>query len=119
MSHTGSGCRCASVFLALVLLWPGAAADDLPPGILLLSRIKRHMREEIAHLPDYTCLQTVRRFRDKGPADTVVLQVLYAGGKELYASPGTRDSGTQDRGRSPAADSAEPGYSRSPCMRSS
>ena len=86
-------------FLAVASLAAVAqdASDGLPPGVLLLSRIKRHMREELAHLPDYTCLQTAQRY-DK-PAgtkgvlklfDTLRLEVLDSGDKELYAPPGAR-----------------------------
>jgi hypothetical protein len=74
-----------------------AAADDLAPEILLLSRIKRHVKAEVGRLPDYTCLQTTARYRrtagakpSNAPVDTLVLEVLNAGPKELYASPGSR-----------------------------
>jgi hypothetical protein len=84
--------------LLLVLAAAAAIPQDLPPGVLLLSRIKRHVRQEMAALPDYTCLQTTRRFRKnsgtKGqllPSDTLRLEVLYTGDRELYASPGDRD----------------------------
>jgi hypothetical protein len=86
--------------IAAFLLLPAAArgADDLPAWVLLLSRIKRHMREELARLPDYTCLETMQRYRrvpgGKPPLkqlDTVLLEVLYAGDKELYGSPGARN----------------------------
>jgi hypothetical protein len=88
-----------AAILALLAFAPAAlAADDLPPGVLLLSRIKRHVREQVERLPDYTCLQTNTRYRrDPGqrapayPTDVVVLEVLNAGSKELYASPGARD----------------------------
>jgi hypothetical protein len=81
------------ISLALVL-----AAQDLPPGVLLLSRIKRHLRDELTHLPDYTCLETAQRqVRSAGaksdlkPMDTVRLEVLYTGTHELYAAPGDLD----------------------------
>lgn len=70
------------------------SGDGLPPGILLLSRIKRHVREELARLPDYTCLETEQRFAKPAgrsvmkPLDTLRLEVLDTGDKELYASPG-------------------------------
>jgi hypothetical protein len=91
-------------FLAVLLLAApfGARAQDgpdgLPPGVLLLSRIKRHIREDMAHLPDYTCLQTSQRYqRGAGPKevlkplDTLRLEVLDSGDKELYAPPGARN----------------------------
>src|SRR5579883_721497 len=91
------------VLAVLVVLAPfvGLAQDTpdgLPPGILLLSQIKRHVREELAHLPDYTCLQTARRYQKDGspksvlkPLDIQRLEVLDSGDKELYAPPGARN----------------------------
>src|SRR5579883_3180472 len=81
----------------------GAMADTsadaragLPEGTLLLARIKRHVAEEMARLPDYTCLETAERYV-KAPAervlralDTLRLEVLDSGDKELYARPGAR-----------------------------
>src|SRR5262249_44167044 len=70
--------------------------------ILLLSRIKRHMREELARLPDYTCLETAQRYRTAGgkggakPLDTMRIEILYSGKKEMYASPGARSFQDED-----------------------
>jgi hypothetical protein len=83
----------------LALAFTGVSAQEvqLPPGILLLSRIKRHVRQELEHLPEYTCLQTVQRYvtreAAKGrlePLDTLRLEILYTGHRELYASPGAQ-----------------------------
>jgi hypothetical protein len=82
----------------LNLLWWIAAvlpAQTLPPGTLLLARTKAHLREEIAHLPDCSCLETIHRdYRPAGgrmrPLDTIRLEVLAAGNRELFASPGDR-----------------------------
>jgi hypothetical protein len=81
---------------ALLVLALGA--QDLPPSVLLLSRIKRHMRQELTHLPDYTCLETAQRQArpagskgDPKPMDVVRLEVLYTGKHELYAAPGDLD----------------------------
>jgi hypothetical protein len=80
-----------------IVVWSAtfAAAADLPPGTILLARIKAHLRQELAALPDCSCLQTVRR--DYRPArgrmqalDTIRLEVLASGGRELFASPGER-----------------------------
>lgn len=38
-----------------------AVAQDLPPGVLLLSRIKRHVKEELQRQPNVICLETVQR----------------------------------------------------------
>lgn len=90
-------------WLTLVLLAtvaPAAAAqeDSLPPGIVLLSRVKQRIGREMDHLPEYTCLETVQRFtksaRPKAelePLDTLRLEILYTGKKELYSSPGGRE----------------------------
>jgi len=79
----------------------GAAGQDLAPEVLLLARIKNHLREEFAHLPNYTCLETIARFHKEagGPAkratrmqplDTVRLEIVYSNGREWYGSPGGR-----------------------------
>ena len=52
----------ASLALACV-----GVAQNLAPDVLLLRDIKSHMREELSRLPNYTCLETVARFR-RGPA---------------------------------------------------
>jgi hypothetical protein len=83
--------------LALAAMAPLFAAQEIAPEVMLLSRVRDHAREELAHLPNYTCLETMRRFL-KGAAakatlrafDTVRLEVLYTDGKEFYASPGDR-----------------------------
>ena len=81
----------------LGLAW-AAAAQDLPPGTLLLARVKTHMREELARLPNCSCLETVRRDHQPAggrmaPLDTVRLEVLYSDRRELYTSPGERSFG--------------------------
>ena len=72
-----------------------AGAQDLPPDVLLLARVKAHMRAELARLPNCSCLETVHRdYQPAGgkmrPLDTVRLEVLYSDRHELYASPGDR-----------------------------
>ena len=81
--------------LACLGLVPAAAAQGLPPGVLLLARVKAHMREELARLPNCSCLETVRRDHQTAggrmrPLDTIRLEVLYSDHRELYASPGDR-----------------------------
>jgi len=75
-----------------------AAPQDLPPGVLLVSRVKAHVKEQMAHMPQYTCLETFERSRKRpGPEgelasqDTVRLEVLFTGHKEFFDSPGGRD----------------------------
>ncbi|HTD43810.1 MAG TPA: hypothetical protein VK687_06495, partial [Bryobacteraceae bacterium] len=78
------------------LILPAAAfAQDLPPEVLLLSRVRRHVQEELQRLPNISCLETVQREHKPArgkvqPLDTVRLEVLNNGRKELFASPGDR-----------------------------
>jgi hypothetical protein len=87
----------ASLVLASV-----GAPQDLAPDAQLLSRIKSHMREELSHAPNYTCLETIYRFRrDRGfhplsharlaALDKVRLDIVYSNHREWYGSPGDRN----------------------------
>jgi hypothetical protein len=93
-----------------------AIAQDLAPEVLLLSHIKTHLRYEFAHLPNYTCLETIARFQrakkrvakprrthsanamdhskvESGPfvpVDTVRLEVACSDHHEWYGLPGAR-----------------------------
>lgn len=76
---------------ALLAAWCAAARDEDP----LLARIMAHTLQELAHLPDCTCLETLLREHkqpeNRGamrPLDTVRFEVLYSRGRELYGSPG-------------------------------
>jgi hypothetical protein len=86
----------AAFTLAACLIFAGAIpAQDLPPGVLLLSRVKRHVKEELQRLPNISCLETAQREYQpaKGvmrPLDTVRLEVLTDGEKELFSAPGDR-----------------------------
>ena len=93
--------RLAIVALALAPF--AGTSQDLPPGVMLLARIKSHMAEKFERLPDYTCLETVQRFhRNPGPnralkaLDTLRLEILYSKHQDLYASPGDRQFRTAD-----------------------
>ena len=63
-------------FALAVLLTALLPGQDLPPGLLLLVRVKQHGRATFEHIPDYTCQQTVSRSerpldsRSFTPADT-------------------------------------------------
>ncbi len=79
--------------VGLMLAVVGLTAQDLPPEVLMLARIRANVAEAVGHLPDCTCLETVARLarpagRKPRPLDTVVLQILFSGGHELFASPG-------------------------------
>jgi len=71
------------------------SAQGLGPGVLLLARVKAHIRAELARLPNCSCLQTIQRQRRPAggvmrPLDTVRLEVLFSDHKEFFASPGER-----------------------------
>src|SRR5215467_72974 len=88
--------KSARLMVVAGLILAGAAiAQDLLPEVLLLSRVQRHIREELQHLPNVTCLETTQREYQpaKGkmrPLDTVRLEVLTDGNREFFASPGDR-----------------------------
>ena len=83
----------------LLLAWicvasSGHAADlDAPQ---LLARIRTQMAQTLAHLPDYTCRETIERSIRTPPSkryenrDTLRVDVAYLNGRELYAWPGDR-----------------------------
>jgi hypothetical protein len=73
---------------------PAAFAQPLAREVVLLAHVKAHVREALAHLPNYTCLETMERFSRASTehrlkfVDSVRMEVLYSGGAELYAAPG-------------------------------
>jgi hypothetical protein len=104
MMHFGN------VAAALLVLASAAPAQNLPPDVLLLARIKSHMRQELSHLPNYTCLETIARFHKEPdrrsklpeqlkPLDTVRLEIIYSNHREWYASPGDRNLDADDPAR--------------------
>ena len=79
---------------------------ELPRDLLLLRDIKLRMRENLAHVPNYTCLETVARGRHGPPSlvvavpgksvpfrriDTLRFEVAEVDGEELFAFPGNHD----------------------------
>ena len=84
---------CRIAFVGCVLA-AAAAAQDLSPEMILLSRIKAHMATELAQLPNYTCLETIARFHKEPraprlkPLDSMGLEVVYSGRHEWYGLPG-------------------------------
>lgn len=72
-----------------------APAQPPDPADPLLAQITAQVLQQVAQLPDCTCLETLTRHHrppgDPGPVrplDTVRLEVLYLDGKELFSSPG-------------------------------
>jgi len=83
--------------VALILTLTAAAtlvAQDLPEWVLNLSRIKRHTRAELQHLPNYTCFETVARYDKAASAhgfkqhDVLRLEVAVVDGKESLSLAG-------------------------------
>jgi hypothetical protein len=80
--------------LALLLFGIGGLpAQPLPPEVLTLARIRAGVKQAVERLPDCTCVETVDRFwkpagKELKPLDRAVLQILFSGGKELFAAPG-------------------------------
>ncbi|HLN00058.1 MAG TPA: hypothetical protein VK335_12290 [Bryobacteraceae bacterium] len=82
------------VFAGLMVTGVGFA-QDLPPGVLVLSRTRDHIKEELQRLENISCLETVQREHQPPtgkmrPLDTVRLEVLFDGHKEFFTSPGGR-----------------------------
>lgn len=79
----------------------GAIADDAAskqqePPAALLGTVRQRMAQNLAHLPNYTCLQTIERTQRRAPSrrftllDTVRLEVALVNGKELFSWPGEK-----------------------------
>jgi hypothetical protein len=85
----------------LLALAATSTPQDFPPGILLLAHIRDRARADLAHLPSYTCLETIQRFQRHNAArlrrlDTVQLEVFYSGDHEWYGAPGGRAIAERD-----------------------
>ena len=71
-----------------------APLEPLKPETIQLSRIRIRAVENLSHLPNYTCRETIERSIRKPPAnrfqlvDTVRLEVALVKGKELFGWPG-------------------------------
>ena len=83
--------------ILLLLLAAGMStglAGDLPPELLLLSRFKQKVRQDIGRLANCICIETIERsVREPGSnsflfLDRVRLEVTTAGKKELLTWPG-------------------------------
>src|SRR5271165_1271956 len=62
-----------------------------------LSQIREHMMSNLAHLPDYTCVEMVERTQRKRgarkfqPLDRLRLEVAVVDGREMFGWPGARN----------------------------
>src|SRR5260370_30837715 len=85
--------RLAAGVILSVLAIPGSAQSSLPPEVLLLSRIRRHTKDDLSHLPNFTCLETIERSTRNSPLkpfdvrDVVQVEVAHVGEGELFAWP--------------------------------
>jgi len=72
------------------------------PGDRELARFKDKARQEMARVPNYTCLETIERakrplsLRDFLPIDNIRLEVSSVDGKEMFARPGGSSFDNQD-----------------------
>ncbi len=86
------------VFLYAGMGWLGAQeqAGTLPPDLMLLSKVRYHALENLVHLPNYTCVETVERSRRGARTkkfqliDTLRLEVALVDGKEMFGWPGAK-----------------------------
>jgi len=81
------------------------AQPELSPDLLLLSKIKIQIAQNLIRLPDYTCQQTTERSRRRMPdrkfelIDTVRLEVAMVEGNELYGWPGANRMAESEIGK--------------------
>jgi hypothetical protein len=85
--------RAWALIAIVAVLGTKARADDLPVHILNLAREEHAIADELKHLPDYTCTETVDRFLAEGSKplkqdDRIVIDIAIANKHELYAWPG-------------------------------
>jgi hypothetical protein len=83
--------------LVVLALASGAAAQDLAPETILVARLRDRLRDQLAHLPDYTCLENIVRYHREPsprakllPLDRLRLELLYSGSHEWNGWPGAR-----------------------------
>ena len=85
----------AGLFTISLTMTAGAAAAQAPEEGQLI-RFKEKIRQDMANVPNYTCLETIERMHRERhshtfkPVDTVRLEVSSVAGKELFAWPGAR-----------------------------
>jgi len=85
-----------TVLLSALLIPLVPAEAQLQPEIVLLSKIREHVKRELAASENYTCVETIARSGRKtadGPIaliDTVRFEVARTAGKELFSFPGER-----------------------------
>jgi hypothetical protein len=86
--------RLTTCIILGALALPAFPQSSVAPEILLLSRIKRHTAADLAHLPNFTCLETIERSTRYSPLkpfdvkDVIRVEVAHLGERELFAWPG-------------------------------
>jgi hypothetical protein len=79
--------------LVLLVNSLAVAQTDLPPEVLLLSRIKRNVADTLNRLPSYACLENIDRSVRESPRkaihdlDALRLEVVVNDGRELFSWP--------------------------------
>jgi len=88
------GPMCRAWLLALLAGLPRWAPAAPGGDEVLLSRIRQKMAETLTRMPDYTCVQTIERWREGDPCaecgswERLRLEVAVIGGRERFAWPG-------------------------------
>jgi hypothetical protein len=87
----------------VALLWAVSGwAQELPPDLALIARIRVRMDEVLNRLPNYTCVQTIERSVRHAPrrnfslVDTVRLEVAMVDNREMFAWPGSKKFSDKD-----------------------
>jgi hypothetical protein len=87
--------RLAAFGLGLAVLSAAALpAQDLPQWVRQIARIKLQEKQNLQHIPNYVCSETVERARKKAKSafferlDTLRFDVAHVGNKDLLALPG-------------------------------
>jgi hypothetical protein len=79
----------------------GAAGGEDPDA--LLQRIKARMSEHLTQLPNYTCHETIQRYMNDGGSlrhlDSLDLDVVFSGKRELYSRTGSDQFGEEPVGK--------------------
>ena len=92
--------------------------DELPRGFMRLAKIKLRMQENLARIPNYTCLETITRGR-RGPdrlviavpgkevpfrrMDVLRLEVAQVDGTDFSPTPASTTSRRRSLANSPTA----------------
>jgi hypothetical protein len=85
--------RMIAVALTLMCL---RAQTALPPDLDSLTKIRTRMLFNLAHQPNYTCVETIERSTRAKPSsklkliDTLRMEVALVNGRELFAWPGSK-----------------------------